>query len=587
MAGRMGGLLYRYISMLLLKNRTLGRTAEQMAHARGSATCVSYGGQRLSFDEFNRAANRRANLFQALGVQRGEPVALLMENRPEFLETLTGLAKLGAVTAGINTNLSGAQLIHCLNISAAKRLVVGRECLQALNDVLPQLPGLRADGIFVDSHGESGAALPAGSHDLDAMLSGASPENPPPAKLSSQDLLLYVYTSGTTGMPKAAKITHLRWFVSGFVMGYHGLELTPEDVLYCALPLYHSNGAMIAFASALTNGCTLALSRRFSASHYWEEVTRSGATTFIYIGEFLRYLMNTPAGPSDRAHKVTRVLGNGLRPDIWIPFQERFNIPHIREFYASTEGNAGTLNLDDVPGSIGKPVLRLLNMPLIRYDVEAESYLRDANGFCVRCKPGEVGELLSQIKGTAKFEGYTNPLDTEKKILRDVFRTGDVFFKTGDLMKTDAQGNHYFVDRIGDTFRWKGENVSTQEVQEILAGFPGVHLINVFGVHVPGAEGRVGMAAVVLDAGASFAPDAFYRYAEAHLPAYSRPAFVRLARMLEVTGTFKLKKMDLQKASYDPALVKDPLFYRDERAHTFSPVTPDIFLEINGQRIRF
>jgi fatty-acyl-CoA synthase len=587
MAGRMGGLLVRYISLLLLKNRTVGRTAEQMARARGSATCVAFGDQRISFDEFNRAANRRANLFLALGVQRGETVALLMENRPEFLETLTGLAKLGAVTAAINTNLTGAQLIHCLNTSAAKRIVVGRECLKALGDVLPQLPGIRNDGIFVDSHGEGGPGMPAGCHDLDAMLSGASPDNPPQAKLSSMDLLMYIYTSGTTGLPKAARITHSRWAVAGYAMGYYGLELAPDDVVYCALPLYHSNGVLIAFGSALINGCTLALSRRFSATRYWEEATRLGATSFIYIGEFLRYLMNTPAGAFDRAHKITRVLGNGLRPDIWIPFQQRFNIPHIREFYASTEGNAGTLNKGDVPGSMGKPILSIINQPLVRYDVETESYLRDANGFCVRCKPGEIGEMLGQIKGTAKFDGYTNPQETEKKILRDVFRKGDVFFKTGDLMKQDANGYHYFVDRIGDTFRWKGENVSTQEVQEILTGFPGVSLINVFGVHIPGAEGRVGMAAVLLNPGTVFSADAFYHYAEEHLPAYSRPAFVRIVPALEVTGTYKMKKVDLQKAGYDPGLVKDPLFYRNENGHTFSTVTLDIFKEIQGQRIRF
>jgi fatty-acyl-CoA synthase len=586
MAGRMGGLLFRYITLLLLNNRTLGKTTEQMAVKRAAAPCLLYGDRRITFDEFNRAANRRANLFLALGAQKGEVVALLMENRPEFLETLAGLAKLGAVTAAINTNLTGAGLIHCLNISGAKRVVVGRECVKNLNDVLPQLQGIRADGVFVDSGPETGAASPAGCHDLDSMLSGASPENPPPVKLSSKDLLMFIYTSGTTGLPKAAKITHLRWFSAGYAMGYFGLEIAEDDVVYCALPLYHSNAALIAFGTSMINGCALAISRRFSASRYWEEATKMGATCFIYIGELLRYLMNTPAGSYDKAHKITRILGNGLRPDIWDDFRKRFNIAHIREFYASTEGNAATLNMEDRSGSVGKPILKSMNLPLVRYDVETESYPRDANGFCQKCAVGEAGELLGEVKGTSKFDGYTNPQDTEKKLLRNVFKKGDLFFKTGDLMKKDADGFHYFVDRIGDTFRWKGENVSTQEVQEILAGFPGLHLINVYGVHVPGAEGRVGMAALMFEHGKSFSGEEFFKYADAHLPIYSRPAFLRVVENLEVTGTYKLKKTDLQKQGFDLAQVKDPLFIRDESKRAYAPLTKAVFGDVQAQKVR-
>jgi fatty-acyl-CoA synthase len=586
MAGRMGGLLYRYITLLVFKRRTLGRTTEQMASDRGAATFLHFADRQISFSDFNKGANRRANLFQAVGVQRGETVALMMENRPEFLETLTGLAKLGAVTAAIDTNLTGAALVHCLTISGAKRVIVGRECLQRLNDVLPQIPALRTDGIFVDTASESGAQAPAGCHDLDSMLSGASTENPPAVKLGSDDLMMYIYTSGTTGMPKAARITHLRWFSAGYAMGYYGLTLTRDDVVYCALPLYHSNGALIAFGSAMVNGCTLALSRRFSASRYWEEATKMGATTFIYIGEVLRYLMSAAPGPYDRAHKITRILGNGLRPDIWTPFQQRFGIPHIREFYASTEGNAATLNMDDTPASVGRPILKSMHLPLVRFDIETEHYVMDAAGFHVRCGPGEVGELLGEIKGTSKFDGYTNTADTEKKLLRNVFKTGDLYFKTGDLMKMDAAGNHFFVDRMGDTFRWKGENVSTQEVQEILSSYPGVQLINVFGVQVPGSEGRVGMAAILFDSGSSFAPDAFFRYAEEKLPSYARPGFVRVVHDLELTGTYKLKKTDLQKAGFDPAQVKDPLYYRDEAKKAFAPVTPQVFSAFQAQSIR-
>ena len=587
MAGSYVGFFLRYLKLLILKNQTLGGTVERMARTQGSATCIRFGEQHISYEAFNRAANRRANLFLSLGVRKGETVALLMENRPEFVETLTGLAKLGAVAAAINTNLVGPALIHCLNLSGASRIVVGRECLPQLTDVLSRLATIRADGVFVDSEAESRGAIPTGGHDLNAMLSGASEARPPAIKLTSQDALMYIYTSGTTGLPKAARITHYRWVAAGLGMGNYCLAVEKDDVLYCALPLYHSNGALIALGSAFVNGAAFALSRRFSASRFWEEATRLEATCFIYIGELLRYLMNTPAGPADRTHKVTRILGNGLRPDIWVPFQERFNIPHIREFYASSEGNAVTVNLNDAAGSMGTPILKSSdNLAVVRFDVETNAYLRDANGFCQRTAPGEAGELLGQITFTTPFHGYTNPADTEKKLLRDVFKKGDVFFKTGDLVKRDAAGNYYFVDRIGDTFRWKGENVATQEVQEILSGFPGLHMINVFGVRVPGSEGRVGMAALMFDPDVKFSPERFFAYAEEHLPSYARPAFVRLVENLEVTGTYKLKKTDLQMAGYDPSSVKDPLYVKDEEKKAFVRLTPALYASVQAEKVR-
>ncbi len=587
MVGNYYRFVLRYILLLLLQNKTLGGTIEEMARKRGAAPCIRFSDRSLTYDEFNRAANRRANLFLALGVQRGETVALLMENRPEFLETLTGLAKLGAVTAAINTNLTSVGLVHCLNISGAKRIIVGRECMQPLADVLPQLSSIRIDGVFVDSGPETGGAIPAGGHDLDAMLSGASPENPPAVKLSSRDLLMYIYTSGTTGLPKAARISHYRWYGAGLAFGYYGLGVKEDDVVFCALPLYHSNGVLLTVGSAFVNGAVLAMSRRFSATRYWEEVTRLGATCFVYIGELLRYLMNTPAGPYDQTHQVTRILGNGLRPDIWEPFQQRFRIAHIREFYASTEGNTYLLNLNDKSGSVGTPILKTSkNLQLVRYDIETESYPRDANGFCQHCAVGEAGELMGEITFTTPFHGYANPAETEKKLLRNVFKKGDVFFKTGDLVKQDAGGDYFFVDRIGDTFRWKGENVSTQEVQEILAGFPGLHLINVYGVRVPGAEGRVGMAALVFDKGVKFSGEDFFKYAEEHLPAYSRPAFLRIMENLEVTGTYKLKKTELQKQGFDPGQVTDPLYCRDEKGKAYAKLNAEVFAAIQGAKIR-
>ncbi len=580
--------LLRYLFLLAAKNKTLGKTVERMAVRRSGAPFLLFEDERLSFAEFNRASNRRANFFRALPVRKGEVVAVLMENRPELLLTLTGLAKIGAVTAAINTHLTGQTLAHNLNISRAARLVVGAECLDRLAPVLPSLKDIRPAEIFVDTRWPSAVPAPAGLRDLNALLVGAGEGNPPPVKLGSMDLLMLIYTAGTTGLPKAARVTHYRWYGAGLGFGYYCWEVTPEDVIHCALPLYHSNGALIAFASAMVNGAALAISRRFSAGRFWEDVVRCRATAFIYIGELLRYLVNTPPGPHDRAHRVQRILGNGLRPDIWQKFQERFGVRHIREFYASAEGNAYTVNLEDVPGSCGKSVLKWpQNLALVRYDVEHGEALRGPGGFCQRCAPGEAGELVGEIKFTTPFGGYTDRDATERKLLRDVFKAGDVHFRTGDLLKQDARGHYYFVDRIGDTFRWKGENVSTQEVQEALTAFPGVFMISVFGVPVPGAEGRVGMAVLLLEEGAAFDPAGFYRHTREHLAAYARPAFARLAKDLYLTSTFKMRKVELQNAGYDLSQVSDPLYYRDESKGTYLPLTPAASREIEAGRIRF
>ncbi|MCH7479207.1 MAG: AMP-binding protein, partial [SAR324 cluster bacterium] len=296
-------------------------------------------------------------------------------------------------------------------------------------------------------------------------------------------------------------------------------------------------------------------------------------------------LVNSPPGPYDRNHKVDRILGNGLRPDIWEVFRKRFGVEHIREFYASTEGNAATLNMNDVVASVGKPVLTD-NLAVLRFDVEKEEYLRDDAGFCIRCDSGEVGALVGGISAALPFSGYTNSEETEKKLLRDVFKAGDSYFKTGDLLKKDADGNYFFVDRIGDTFRWKGENVSTHEVAEIISTFPGVSFVTVFGVEVPATEGRVGMAAVTMEKENAFDPQAFYRFTEDQLPGYSRPAFLRLKPELEVTGTFKLLKVDLKHTGYNPELVSDELFFRQGETKNYVPLDKALFDRIQSGSLR-
>jgi fatty-acyl-CoA synthase len=392
--------------------------------------------------------------------------------------------------------------------------------------------------------------------------------------IKAADKLLYIYTSGTTGMPKAANISHLRACMMGG--GAAGAQqLGPEDRVYVTLPLYHSAGGVMAAGSALMSGAVLVLARKFSARRFWTDCCENEVTSFQYIGELCRYLLHAPEHADETRHRVRVCIGNGLRPEIWEQFQERFGIPKIIEFYGATEGNVALMNLDGKVGAIGRLpgiVRGVMGVALIRYDVAKDEHERGPKGFCIPCKPGEVGEAIGRITAVSRFDGYSSPEATEKKILRNVFKTGDAYFRTGDLMRMDDEDYFYFVDRIGDTFRWKGENVATAEVAELLNGAPGASETAVYGVQVPGTDGRAGMALVVLAPGASFDPKSYFAYTEKTLPPYARPLFVRLAPSMDVTGTLKHVKSRLQREGYDPAIVSDPLYFRDDAAHTYVPV---------------
>ena len=570
--------------------RTIADVIEEQAASRGAKPFILFEDRRVTYDEFNRAANRVGHWARAQGLGRGQRVALLMQNRPEFLETWAGLAKAGVTTALINTNLTGRALEHAITTADAKHLIAGSECLAACESLASGAPWQ----VWVAR--ELGAApveLPHGALDLASDLTTRPSANlPADARASARtgDDLFYIYTSGTTGLPKAARFSHLKFMTAGSAARLVGFE--SDGVMYCALPLYHTAGGCMAVGAALLSGGALALRRRFSAREFWSDVRRFEATAFQYIGEFCRYLLNQPPDPSDGQHSLEFCIGNGLRPDIWVPFRDRFRLPRIVEFYGATEGNVSLLNLDNRVGSVGRiPSRLLMDARLVRYDVARDEHPRDAKGHLVECGPDEVGELIGALPRRAgdtrgRFEGYTSKEATERKILRNAFEEGDSFFRTGDLLKRDARGYFYFVDRIGDTFRWKGENVSTQEVAESLASFPGVDMVNVYGVPVPGADGRAGMAALVLSGAEEFDPRAFYAHAVTALPAYAMPVFLRLQREAEVTGTFKLRKVELQQDGYDPAKVVDPLYVRDDGARAYVPLDPDAHRRLLAGELR-
>jgi fatty-acyl-CoA synthase len=581
-------LMLKYIALLAFKRKTVGGYCIAAAQAWGDRVFMRFEDDEVTFRAFNERVNKRAHWLLANGVGKGDAIVLMMENRPEYLATFCAVGKIGAIVSNINTNLRERQLVHSVKISSAKLAVVGAECADSFASAMRHEAVLRDDQIFVDTRWSNEAKPPAAWQAIEPQLEPLPTSEPPAVKLRSTDMLCYIFTSGTTGLPKAAKINHLRFASAGIGMGWYGMGISPEDTVYCALPLYHSNGLLIAFGSALVNGASFAVARKLSVRRFWEDCVRFKATAFVYIGEVLRYLVNAAETPFDRAHKVTRCLGNGLRPDIWLQFKERFGITHIREFYAATEGNAFTLNLDDTPGSVGRIILKSSNnLVLARFDVEQEEIVRDETGHAIVCAPGEAGELLGKIKATTPFLGYSDEKESKKKLLYDLFETGDAFFRTGDLLKQDEAGNYYFVDRIGDTFRWKGENVSTNEVGEVLTSFPGTRLANVYGVQVPNADGRVGMAALIHDNGADFDRDAFFRFVEEKLPPYARPAFIRVKQEMDLTGTFKFVKSDLKKQGFDPSLVNDPLFVRNDTLMTYEPLDDFTFQAIEMGMLRF
>jgi fatty-acyl-CoA synthase len=353
--------------------------------------------------------------------------------------------------------------------------------------------------------------------------------------------------------------------------------------------MYHSVGGIVAIGAVLVHGGSVLIREKFSARQFWDDVTGFDCTLFQYIGELCRYLVQAPPHPREREHRLRLACGNGLRPDVWNAFKDRFRIPQILEFYAATEGNFSLYNAEGEPGAIGRipPFLaRRLPTALIAYDVDKGEAVRDADGFCIRCTANQVGEAIGRIasSGGGHFEGYTNERDSKKKVLRDVFEPGDAWFRTGDLMRRDERGFFYFVDRIGDTFRWKGENVATSEVSQALTECPGVVEANVYGVSVPHTDGRAGMAALVVDAGLDLA-QLRARLAE-RLPDYARPLFLRILPAMEVTATFKHKKSDLARAGYDPSATEDAIYFNDAASGGFMRLDQALFRRIQDGKLR-
>jgi fatty-acyl-CoA synthase len=531
---------------------TFGPFIRQQAEQIPDRVALKFEDETVTYGAYNAAVNRLAAALRAAGAERGSQVAICCLNSPLFLAALGAVAKLGAIGALINTHVTGDGLTHVLRASGARLGIADEHARPAIDAV-------------------------RGSHPVRFLAEGDAPASAPEPDIPDVrggDVFLYIYTSGTTGYPKPAIVRHLRFTMGGITLGPM-LGIEAGETIYAPLPLYHGESLFVGFAPAFRAGGAFASRRHFTASAFLDDVRRHEAVAFVYVGELCRYLLRLPPSSRDRDHRLRVAAGAGLRADVWSAFQERFGIPRIVEMYGATEGNVALQNLDGRVGSVGKPHPMLEdNVRLARVDRERGELARGADGFCLACDAGEPGELLGLVAaggGGMEYDGYTDRAATERKLVRDAFAPGDAWFRSGDLLRRDADGYYYFVDRLGDTFRWKGENVATQEVADVLNGAPGVSETNVFGVAVEGA---------------AFDGDAFYAHAARHLPAYARPAFVRLVGEMDVTGTLKQRKLALAAEGYDPERIADPLFVRDDAARSYVALTPARLASIRSGTLR-
>ncbi|KAF9161761.1 hypothetical protein DFQ26_004165 [Actinomortierella ambigua] len=530
-----------------------------------------FEGRSYTFEDIQQESNRVANWLLSKGVKRGDIVSLFMQNKPEFLFCWLGLNKVGATGAFINNNLTGKPLTHSLRTAASKMLIMDAEIPEAIRDVLAEVQQM---GYVIYSYGGPETVDFAESVDL-SQMSTQSPPKDLRSKTGPNDIAMLIYTSGTTGLPKAGRFSHARANLAAlfWTSFYHFSE---TDRLYIALPLYHSAGAVLGMCVAWVTGATVVLARKFSVKSFWDECRANRVTVIQYIGEICRYLLNVPESPMDKVHTIRMAHGNGMRPDVWNRFRDRFGIPVIGEWYASTEGTGILTNYNTGltgAGAIGYrgSLARTLDkgLKIARFDIVTEELIRDKNGRCIECDDDEPGELLCIIDSndpTRTFQGYhQNASANAKKVAADCFVKGDRYFRTGDILRRDKDGFFYFGDRVGDTFRWKSENVSTAEVSEVLSVYPDCIEVNVYGVQIPGHDGRAGMAAIV--AKESMDWDKFAKYALKNLPKYSVPIFIRRVPAMEITGTFKQRKVELVSEGMNPDKIADQMLWLDGQSY--------------------
>jgi citronellyl-CoA synthetase len=569
------------------KELTLGTLIENNAKKYSNHQAVLFENRVISWGEFNDWANRIAHFLQAQGLVKGDAIAVFLENRPELLAVVAGAAKIGVACAMLNTSQKGKVLEHSINLVDPKMVVVGEELLESFNEIKGKLkikhsaPFLfLADANTQNVFGDA----PDGYINMAEKVRAFNGDNPvltDPPKMG--DTAIYLFTSGTTGLPKAAPGSHNKFLKAYGGFGLMSLSMKPTDVLYCTLPLYHGTALVVCWGSVIAGGSAIALRRKFSASAFWDDVRQYNATVFGYVGELCRYLLNQPGTVQDRNHNLTKMIGNGLRPSIWREFKDRFGVETVAELYASSEGNIGFSNFFNMDNTVG---LSTAPYKLVKFHEGTRDPIRNAKGLFEVVPKGDPGLLVGEITKKWSFEGYTQKEATERSILRDAFKKGDAWFNTGDVLKEIGCRHLQFVDRMGDTFRWKGENVSTTEVENIIDGAELVEEAIVYGVEIPETNGKAGMVTLVPQ-GEAFDINKLFAHLKENLPPYAIPVFVRVTRAIEKTGTFKYRKVDIQKIGYSLERPQENVYAWLPKTDGYTLLTPKLISDIESGTFKF
>ncbi|CAG7717530.1 unnamed protein product [Allacma fusca] len=578
----------RHIKRAKRENNTVLKIFEENSKLFPNRVCFYYEDRQMTFKEASDLSNQIGNYFQSQGYKKGDTVALFMENQPEFVCIAGGLNKVGVITALMNTNLRLGQLKHCLDAVKAIAVIYGAELAEAIKE-LQDMGGLDERKLYCSGAENDKDKVCKGAVNMDLAIKGITTATPPELALTNfSDKAFYLFTSGSTGLPKAAVIKNSR-FLTYTYLTHYAWNLTCDDVIYTPLPLYHSAGVGVGTGQTLVFGCSQVIRRKFSATNFWLDCIRYKVTVGQYIGEICRYLLRQPSSPNDTTHKVRLMIGNGLRPEIWGEFVQRFQIQNVGEIYGSTEGNCGLLNFDNKIGAVGfvpRLFQSLYPTRLIRVDEETGEPIRDPKtGLVLECKPGEAGEVVGKIDEslpTREFSGYAGT-DSKHKIITDVFRKGDKAFRSGDILIMDELGYFYFKDRSVDNYRWKCENVSSVEVENTISNICGLQDVAVYGVKIPGCDGQAGMAAIV-------DPKRILNFEELiagmskFMPFYARPLFIRIVDQLEMTATHKIRKFNLQKQGFDINTVKDPLYFLLNGSYV--PLDAGLFQKIINEELK-
>jgi citronellyl-CoA synthetase len=580
-----GGKIEEYIKILTENKTSWGSLVELNAEKYSNKVALKFEDQTFTFREFNEWVNRFANYFISLGVKKRDVIKVFMINHPDYLFIFSAIGKIGAIGSLINSDLRESSLEHCLNLTTGNIVITDEACYNALSSIKSNLK-FKKEPIFLYSPELGSKEAPDGFINLREKLKGFSTKNPSStSSIKSTDYLSYVFTSGTTGLPKASIFSHARMVGSYYLIGPIVAELNSDDTVYIPLPFFHTTALGLGWGPAYGAGAAVALRRKLSISQFWKEIKKFDATAFVYVGEVCRYLLNQPSNPDDSTNTVKTIIGNGLRPDIWLEFKKRFNITRVAEFYGASEIGrvfANTYNFDCTVGFCAEPYA------IVKYDYEEDKPIRDEKGFMEKVKVGETGLLLWELNAEGIFIGYTDEKSTEAKIFRNVFEEGDRWFNSGDLLRDQGFQHVQFIDRIGDTFRWKAHNISTTEVEEVLNVFNQVQMSTAYGVKIPGTDGRAGMATVVLTSKIDkFDFTELTNHFKKNLPPYAVPIFLRFKPDLVITSTFKFSKVKLKREGFDLRLIEDPIYILLPINSEYTLLTEEIYQNLQDKKYRF